>query len=188
MTFAGVENGKTGGAPGREQPSVWFNGAAQLRNVVAEHFAEAPGLEKIALHVDDQERALLRREREGVGFGREVYGFVHAPRRVRGRRQSEFATAPPKISGPLRSAGHGDARKDHAGPQAGEGPAPKRNLRGGAADPVPLTPFRARKRNDPERRLSATTGRRLLTAWVPAPTLFAEAAQGQGANAARREP
>ena len=44
MTFAGMENGKASVAPCREQPSVRFDGAAQLRNVVAEHFAEAAGL------------------------------------------------------------------------------------------------------------------------------------------------
>ena len=112
MTLAGMENGEASVAPRREQPSVRFDGAAQLRNVVAEHFAKAPGLEKIALHVDDEQRAMLRREREGVGFGREVYRFIHAPRRVKGRRQSESVTARPKISGPSgRPCG---ARKEHA--------------------------------------------------------------------------
>ena len=41
------------GAPGREQLLVRLDGAAQLRDIVAEHFAEAARLEKIALHVDD---------------------------------------------------------------------------------------------------------------------------------------
>ena len=119
MSFAGMEHLQTRGAPGSEQPLVRFDGAAQLGNVVAEHFAEAAGLQKIALHVDDEQRAMLGREREGVGFGREVYRFIHAPRRVRGRRQSEFATASPKVSGPLRSAGHSGARKEHACRPAG---------------------------------------------------------------------
>ena len=119
MALAGMDHRKAGGAPGREQLPVRLDGAAQLRNVVAEHFAEAAGLQKIALHVDDEQRAVLGRERERIGFGREVYRFIHAPRRVKGRRQSEFATASPKVSGPLRSAGHSGARKEHACRPAG---------------------------------------------------------------------
>jgi hypothetical protein len=55
-----------------------------LRNVVAEHFAKTAGLEKIALHVDDQERAMLRRECELVRFGGEVDGGGHPIDLVRG--------------------------------------------------------------------------------------------------------
>ena len=78
MTLARMENRKAGGAPRREKLLVWFDGAPQLRNVIAEHFAEAARLEKIALHVDDQERAMLWRERELVRFGGKVDGRVHA--------------------------------------------------------------------------------------------------------------
>ena len=77
MALPRVEDRKTGGAPRRQQPLVRFDGAAQLRNVVAEHFAKAAGLQKIALHVDDQERAMLGSERESIRIGREVYGLVH---------------------------------------------------------------------------------------------------------------
>ena len=54
VAFARMKNGKTGGAPRRQEFLVGLDGAAQLRDVVAEHFAKAAGLEKIALHVDDQ--------------------------------------------------------------------------------------------------------------------------------------
>ena len=84
MALARMENGKSGGAPRRQKLAVRLDGAAQLRDVVAEHFAKAAGLEKIALHVDDQERAMLRRERELVRFGRKVDGCVHAPTRAFG--------------------------------------------------------------------------------------------------------
>ena len=77
MAFASMEDRKTRGAPRRQEPLVRFDGAAQLRDVVAEHFAKAPGLEKIALHVDDQQRAMLGSERESIRIGREVYGLVH---------------------------------------------------------------------------------------------------------------
>ena len=60
MTLPRMENGQSRGAPGRQKPSVRFDRAPQLRDVVAEHFAEAARLEKIALHVDDQERAMLQ--------------------------------------------------------------------------------------------------------------------------------
>ena len=49
----------------------------QLRHVVAEHFAKAARLEKVALHVDDQERAMLGRECELVRFGGKVDGRAH---------------------------------------------------------------------------------------------------------------
>ena len=77
VAFPRMQNRKTGGAPRPQKPSVRFDRAAQLRNVVAEHFAEAAWLEEVALHVDDQERAMLGSERESIGIGREVYGLVH---------------------------------------------------------------------------------------------------------------
>ena len=48
--------GRPSDAPGRQQAAVRLDGAAKLRHVVAEHFAEAAGLEEVALHVDDQKR------------------------------------------------------------------------------------------------------------------------------------
>ena len=77
MAFARMENRKTGGAPRRQQLPVRLDGAPQLRNVVAEHFAEAARLEEIALHVDDQKRATLGRERERIGLGGNVDCAIH---------------------------------------------------------------------------------------------------------------
>ena len=77
MALTRMERRKTGGAPGRQQPTVRFDRPAQLRDVVAEHFAEAAGLEKIPLHVDNQQRAMVGREREGVGFSGEIYRLTH---------------------------------------------------------------------------------------------------------------
>jgi hypothetical protein len=45
------------------------NRAAQLADIVTERFAEAAGLEKIALHVDDDERRSRRLEGEFVRLG-----------------------------------------------------------------------------------------------------------------------
>ena len=81
MALPCMESGKTGGAPSRQQPAIGFDGPAQLRNVVAEHFPKAARLEKISLHVDNQERAMLGTERESVWFGRKVYGLTHGRRR-----------------------------------------------------------------------------------------------------------
>ena len=60
MALARVDDQQAGGAPGRQQAAVRLDRAAQLRHVVAEHFAEAAGLEEVALHVDDEQRAVLR--------------------------------------------------------------------------------------------------------------------------------
>ncbi len=42
--------------------------ARQLRDVIAERFAEAAGLHEIALHVDDEKRGLGPVERDRLGF------------------------------------------------------------------------------------------------------------------------
>jgi hypothetical protein len=132
MTLPGVKSGKTGGAPGRQQPAIGFDGPAQLRNVVAEHFAKAAGLEKIPLHVDDQEGAMRRREREGVRFRRKVYGLAHrsAPGlgqvgrqrllgegiedRDNGRPGSANPVFASDISDPRQPTRRRSTRKDHA--------------------------------------------------------------------------
>ena len=57
VSFAGMHHLPTSGAPGSEQSLIRFDGAAQLGHVVAEHLAEAARLQKIALHVDDEQRA-----------------------------------------------------------------------------------------------------------------------------------
>ena len=68
MALAGMDDQQAGGAPRRQQPAVRLDRAAQLRDVVAQHFAEAAGLEEVALHVDDQQRATRWHEFELVGF------------------------------------------------------------------------------------------------------------------------
>ena len=56
MALTGVDHQAAGRAPSRQQGRVGFDRAAQLRDVVAEHFAETAGLEEVTLHVDDQQR------------------------------------------------------------------------------------------------------------------------------------
>jgi len=70
--------------PGGEQFLVWRNGAAQFGNVVAEHLTKAARLQKIPLHVNDQERTGRGGEFERVRFGIHsnngggVHGWVRA--------------------------------------------------------------------------------------------------------------
>ena len=54
MAFPRMQHGETGGAPRRKQPAIGLDRPAELGNVVAEHLAEAAGLQEIPLHVDDQ--------------------------------------------------------------------------------------------------------------------------------------
>ena len=50
---------------------VGLDRPAQLRDVVAEHLAEAARLEEVALHVDDQQRAVERLQLELIRLGRD---------------------------------------------------------------------------------------------------------------------
>ena len=68
MTLAGVDDGQPRGARLFEQGSSWSDCLPQQRNVVAECLAKPPGLEKVALHVDDDEARPSRIEIERVGF------------------------------------------------------------------------------------------------------------------------
>src|SRR3954467_9734644 len=69
MPFPGVQHLQAVRSPGRQKCSVRLDSAAQLPDVVAEHFTETARFQKVALHIDDQEGALLRAEPEGIGFG-----------------------------------------------------------------------------------------------------------------------
>ena len=83
VAFPRVKRRKTGGAPSRQQPTVGLDRPAKLRNVVAEHFAESARLQEIPLHVDDQQRAMVRAQCEGIRLGRE-FGRLHGSRPVFG--------------------------------------------------------------------------------------------------------
>ena len=68
MPFPGVNHLQAFRAPGRQQFPVRFDGAAKLGDIIAEHLAESAGFQKIALHVDDHERAMTRLEFINVRF------------------------------------------------------------------------------------------------------------------------
>jgi hypothetical protein len=94
MALPSIERRKTGGSPGRQQPTVRFDCPAQLRYVVAEHFAKAARLEKVALHVDDQERAVPGGEREGIGISLKLYCLGHSLTPALGRRGRKCTGSP----------------------------------------------------------------------------------------------
>ena len=69
VAFAGVDDLQAGGAPCGEQGFVWLDRAAELGDVVPQHFPEAAGLQKVALHIDDYQCGVGRIEVVGVRFG-----------------------------------------------------------------------------------------------------------------------
>ena len=95
MALARVHDRQLPGAPRRQQLPVGLDGPAQLRDVVAEHLAEAARLEEVALHVDDEQRAAVPGELEGIrlactvmigSYGHEIAlmnAWSRPPRRTR---------------------------------------------------------------------------------------------------------
>src|SRR6185437_2039324 len=69
MSFPGMDHLKTSGTPDGKQSSIRVDGAAQLRNVVPQHFAESARLQEISLHIDDKKSAMFRLEFEVVRLG-----------------------------------------------------------------------------------------------------------------------
>jgi len=72
VTLAGVDHEQAGLPGGRQQALERRHDAGQLADVVAQHRPEAPRLQEIALHVDDEQRRLSRNEFEGVRLGIDV--------------------------------------------------------------------------------------------------------------------
>jgi len=68
MPFPGVNHLQTLRAPRRKQLLVRLNRTAKLGNVIAKHLAESTRLQKVALHVDDYERAMSRLEFINIRF------------------------------------------------------------------------------------------------------------------------
>ena len=56
MPFTGVPTQNSRRPRGAKYSGARRDRARQLRDVVAERFAEAPGFEEVALHVDDDQR------------------------------------------------------------------------------------------------------------------------------------
>ena len=73
MPFAGVDNAELSRTPSGQQPNIGFNRPPQLGNIVPQHLTESAGLEKVALHIDDKQRAIFRDEIKWIGLGRDVH-------------------------------------------------------------------------------------------------------------------
>ena len=69
MAFPRVDDAQAVLSPRGEQLAIGFDAPPELGDIIPQHFAESAWLQKIALHVDDQQGALRRLEIEGIGFG-----------------------------------------------------------------------------------------------------------------------
>jgi hypothetical protein len=110
MPFASVHDLQSSGTPGGQQLTIWLDSAAQLRDIVAKHFAKTAGFQKIALHIDEQQHALRWDKLKRIWLGLDSYRVVHihtsppisrivSPRISHVLRTSR-PTHPPKISVP----------------------------------------------------------------------------------------
>ena len=57
--------------------TIWLDSAAQLRDIIAEHFAQTAGFQEIALHIDDQQRALRWDKLKRIWLGLDSHRFMH---------------------------------------------------------------------------------------------------------------
>jgi len=64
-----VDHEQAGRAPGVEQRLVRVDGGPEQRDVVAQQFAEASRLEKVALHVDDDESGVIEVDHQRAWLG-----------------------------------------------------------------------------------------------------------------------
>lgn len=84
MPFARVQDEDAGGPRALQHRLAGRHGPAQQGDVVAERRAEAVRLEKIPLHIDDQQRAPPKIDRERLGLGRHL--ALHGMRSLRALR------------------------------------------------------------------------------------------------------
>jgi hypothetical protein len=77
MAFTRMDDEHVGGARRRQHAPGRLDRPAQHPDIVAERRAEAAGLEKVALHIDDPQRAAPGPQLEGIRFGRNAR---HPPR------------------------------------------------------------------------------------------------------------
>src|ERR1700736_5312726 len=76
MPLACVDDLQTGSAPYGKEFAIRINRATQLRNIVSQHLAKPAGLKKVALHVDDEKRAVRWIKFEFVRFSINAQGPI----------------------------------------------------------------------------------------------------------------
>jgi hypothetical protein len=112
VRFPRVDDGHAGGATGVEQAADHRHDRGNPAHVVAERLAEPPGLDEIALHVDDDQRSVLERQVEIARIridDRHVFASHWQSRPCRARLQE---VAPPNRHSPSRRGSQaGGARR-----------------------------------------------------------------------------
>jgi ChrR Cupin-like domain len=69
MSFASVDDGQASRAPNLKEALIRLDGAPELPDVVAEHFSEPSWLQKVSLHVDNEQGAACQIDFKRVGLG-----------------------------------------------------------------------------------------------------------------------
>jgi hypothetical protein len=69
MSLASMDDGQVSRPPGLKQASIRLDGAPELGDIVAKHFSESARLEKVSLHVDNEQSAMREVDLIGVGLG-----------------------------------------------------------------------------------------------------------------------
>src|SRR5262249_4510682 len=67
MPFSRVYDLQTSRSPSCKQFPIRIYSAAQLRDIISQHFAKSAGLKKVSLHVNDKKCAVPRIEFERIG-------------------------------------------------------------------------------------------------------------------------
>jgi hypothetical protein len=68
MTFARMQNAHALLTGGCEQVLTGLDGGTQMADIIAEHLAKSPRLQKITLHVDQQQGGSGHFKRNGIGL------------------------------------------------------------------------------------------------------------------------
>jgi hypothetical protein len=69
VAFAGMNDEEASRTGRRKQAARGLCDITELRDIVAERRAKSVWFEKVALHVDDDERSAFKRERKRIRFG-----------------------------------------------------------------------------------------------------------------------
>src|ERR1700749_3143092 len=83
MPFPGVNHAELCRPPSGEQLDVGLNRAPQLGDIVPQHLTESARLEKVPLHIDDQQRTAFRNKIKWIRLGRDIHTCCLEERRDR---------------------------------------------------------------------------------------------------------
>src|SRR6202007_1144579 len=86
--FPSVNHAEFCRTPSGEQLDVGLDRAPQLGDIVPQHLAESTRLEKVPLHIDDQQRAAFRDKIKWIRLGRAIYSRCLEKRRDRANHKN----------------------------------------------------------------------------------------------------